>query len=134
MLPFYLLTILFNAMSGYTLAFRKEKPQGDNGFSFSLDNEVFRLVLGAASIFIGLLKILSPVAGNIPVIGDLVPATANLAGGFILVFEYYQNHTTLRSEAVEKLGDIVEKNRKIVGFVSIGAAVLHFVFYPVPFL
>jgi hypothetical protein len=134
MLPFYLLTILFNAVSGYVLAFRKEESRGENGFSFSLDNEVFRLVLGAASIFTGLLKILSPVAGNIPVIGDLVPALANLAGGFILVFEYYRNRTALRSEAVEKIGNIVDKNRKITGFVSVGAAVLHFVFYSVPFL
>jgi hypothetical protein len=90
--------------------------------------------LGAASIFTGLLKILSPVAGNIPVIGDLVPALANLSGGFIMVFEYYRNRTTVHSEAVEKLGDIIDKNRKIAGFVFIGAAVLHFVFYSVPFL
>jgi hypothetical protein len=134
MLPFYFLTILFNAISGYVLAFRKEGIQGENAFSFSFDNEVFRLALGAASIFTGLFKILSPVAGNIPVIGDLVPALANLAGGCILIFEYYRNRTTLRSEAVEQLGDVVDKNRKIVGFVSIGAAVLHFVFYSVPFL
>jgi hypothetical protein len=134
MLPFYFLTILFNAVSGYVLAFRREEIREENGFSFSFDNEVFRLILGAVSIFTGILKVLSPVAGNIPVIGDLVPALANLVGGFILVFEYYRNRTTVRSEAVEKMGDIVEKNRKIAGFISLGAAVLHFVFYPVPFL
>ncbi|MDR0585838.1 MAG: hypothetical protein LBG26_01210 [Treponema sp.] len=134
MLPFYLLTILFNAVSGYVLAFRQEETHEENGFSFSFDNEVFRLILGAASIFTGIFKILSPVGGNIPVIGDLVPALANLAGGFILVFEYYRNRTTVRSEAVEKMGDIIEKNRKIAGFISLGAAVLHFVFYSVPFL
>ncbi|MDR2144502.1 MAG: hypothetical protein LBP29_09050 [Treponema sp.] len=134
MLPFYLLTILLNAVSGYVLAFRKEEAQGENGFSFSFDNEVFRLVLGAASIFTGLFKVLSPVAGNVPVAGDLVPALANFLGGGILVFDYYRNRTTVRSEAVEKLGDIVEKNRKIAGFISIGAAVLHFVFYSVLFL
>jgi hypothetical protein len=134
MLPFYLLTILFNAVSGYVLAFRSEEIREEHGFSFSLDNEVFRFILGAASIFTGLLKILSPVAGNIPVVGDLVPALTNLLGGFILVFEYYRNRTTLRSEAAEKLGEIIEKNRKIAGFVSLGAAVLHFVFYSVLFL
>ncbi|MDR2142744.1 MAG: hypothetical protein LBP29_00045 [Treponema sp.] len=134
MLPFYFLTILFNAVSGYVLAFRQEEIREKNGFSLSFDNEVFRLILGAASIFTGILKILSPVAGNIPVVGDLVPALANLAGGFILVFEYYRKGTTVRSEAVEKTGAIVEKNRKLAGFISLGAAVLHFVFYPVLFL
>ncbi|MDR2142796.1 MAG: hypothetical protein LBP29_00305 [Treponema sp.] len=116
------------------MAFRKEEAQGESGFLFSFDNEVFRLVLGAASIFTGLFKVLSPVEGNVPVVGDLVPALANFLGGFILVFDYYRNRATVRSEAVEKLGDIVEKNRKIAGFVSIGAAVLHFVFYSVLFL
>ncbi|MDR2048835.1 MAG: hypothetical protein LBP69_05220 [Treponema sp.] len=134
MLPFYFLTILFNAVLGYVLAFRQKEVREENGFSLSFDNEVFRLVLGAASMFTGILKILSPVAGNIPVIGDLVPALANLLGGFILVFEYYRNRTTVHSEAVEKTGDMIEKNRKIAGFVSIGAAVLHFVFYSVLFL
>jgi hypothetical protein len=134
MLPFYFLTILFNAVLGYVLVFRERETREENGFSFSLDNEVFRLVLGAASVLTGLFKILSPVAGNIPVIGDLLPALANLAGGFILIFEYYRNRTTLRSEAVEKFGDIVDKNRKAAGFVAIGAAILHFVFHSVPFL
>jgi hypothetical protein len=134
MLPFYFLTILFNAVSGYILAFRREEIRGESGFSFSLDNEVFRLALGVASVFTGFFKILSPVTGNIPVIGDLLPALANLAGGFILIFEYYRNRTTLRSEAVEKFGNIVDQNRKIAGFAAIGAAVLHFVFHPVPFL
>jgi hypothetical protein len=132
MLPFYFLTILFNAVSGYVLAFRKEEVRGD--FSFSFDNDVFRLVLGAASIFTGLLKVLSPVTGNVPVVGDLVPALANLAGGFILAFDYYRSRTTVHSEAAEKLWFLIEKNRKIAGFVSIGAAALHFVFYSVLFL
>jgi hypothetical protein len=134
MLPFYFLTILFNAISGYVLAFRKEEARGENGFSLSFDNEVFRLVLGAASIFTGFFKVLSPVIGNIPVVGDLVPALTNLLGGFILVFDYYRSRTTVHSEAVEKLEDIIGKNRRIAGFVSIGAAILHFVFYSVPFL
>ncbi|MDR0403992.1 MAG: hypothetical protein LBH35_10455 [Treponema sp.] len=130
---FYFLSILCNAASGYILAFRKEEIR-EEGFSFSFDNGVFRLVLGVISVFTGLLKILSPMAGNIPVIGDLVPALANLAGGFVLAFEYYRNHTTLRSEAVEKLDSIIEKNKKAAGSFFIGAAVLHFVFYPILFL
>ncbi|MDR1506910.1 MAG: hypothetical protein LBI67_07375 [Treponema sp.] len=136
MLPFYFLTILLNAITGYILAFRGEETRDGGGFSLSFNNEVFRLALGAASIFTGLLKILSPIRadGNLLIIGDIVPALANLAGGLILVFEYYRNRTTVQSEAAEKIGRIVEKNRKLAGFVSIAAAVLHFIFSPVLFL
>jgi hypothetical protein len=134
MLPFYFLTILLNGITGYILAFSSEEIQDENGFSFNFSNGTFRLVVGCVSILTGLLKILSPVPGNIPVVGDIVPALANIGGGFILVFDYYRNRSTLASEAADKLGDFIGANRKRAGFISLGAAVLHFIFYPVLFL
>jgi hypothetical protein len=134
MLPFYFLSIMFNAVTGIILAFRGEETLEESGFSFSLDNEVFRLMLGAASVFTGFLKLLSPVAGNIPVIGDLIPALANLAGGAILVFEYYRNRSTLNSDAALRLGETIGKIRKLAGFAAIAAAAIHFICYPIPLL
>jgi hypothetical protein len=134
MLPFYFLSVLMNAAIGYILAFGSEETMEDEGLSFSLNNQVFRLVLGALSMITGILKLLSPVGGNIPVIGDLFPALTNMTGGFVLVFEYYRTKTTINTEASEKMGEIITKNRKLAGFVCLGAAVLHFVFYSVLFL
>jgi hypothetical protein len=133
MLPFYFLTILFNAVTGYVLAFCGAETR-KGGFSFSLQNETFRLALGAASVLTGLFKLLSPVAGNVPIVGDLFPALCNLGGGFILVFEYYRNRSEVPSDAAEKISLFTEKYRKLAGIVSLAAAVLHFVFYPVLFL
>jgi hypothetical protein len=133
MLPFYFLTILFNAVTGYVLAFCEQETR-EGGFSFSLYSEVFRLALGAASILTGLFKVLSPVTGNIPVIGDLLPALCNLGSGFILVFEYYRNRSEIRSGAAEDIAVFTEKYRKLAGYVCLAAAALHFVFYPVLFL
>ena len=45
---------------------------------FSLKNENFALVIGILSAAIGLLKILSPIEGDVPVVGDLVPGVIGL--------------------------------------------------------
>jgi hypothetical protein len=134
MLPFYFLTIFFNAVTGYILAFRKAEDGEEDGFSFGFDNGMLRLVIGGASMLTGLFKLLSPVSGNVPVLGDLVPALANLAGGFILVFEYYRSRSSVASETADRIEKIAVRNRKAAGFFSIGAALLHFIFYPVLFL
>jgi hypothetical protein len=136
MLPFYFLSIVFNALAGYILAFGKEETDdaAEAGFRLSFNNETFRLVLGVGSLAIGFLKILSPVQGNIPVVGDLVPALTGLAVGFILVFEYYRNRASLESEQAEKVETLIKTYRKLLGFGALGAAVLHFLLYSVPLL
>ncbi|MDR2181378.1 MAG: hypothetical protein LBN92_01725, partial [Treponema sp.] len=80
------------------------------------------------------LKLLSPVAGSVPVAGDLFPALANLAGGFILVFEFYRNRSSIITGMLERMGELFEKNRKLAGFCCLAAAGLHLVFYSVLFL
>ncbi|MDR2210441.1 MAG: hypothetical protein LBO65_03105 [Spirochaetaceae bacterium] len=102
--------------------------------SLSLDNEAVRLGLGLVSVIVGILKVLSPVAGNVPVVGDLVPALANLLGGGILVFEFYRSHSTISSPAAERIGELVERNKRLAGFICIVVAVLHFIFYSILFL
>ena len=135
MLPVYFLSVLFNGLAGGILAFGKVETETEGGgFSFSLNNETIRLGIGVITFITGILKILSPVGGNIPVAGDLFPALAGLAGGFIMAFDFYRRHNTIDALSVEKLADFVDKNRKTLGFVCITAAALHFIFYPVIFL
>jgi hypothetical protein len=133
MLPIYFLSILLNILCGYLFAFSGNETEKE-GLSFHLNNETVRLVIGVLCLLTGILKILSPVGGNVPVVGDLVPALANLAGGFILAFEFYRNRSTVDSMAAERIGEIIEKNRKLTGFVCLAAGVLHFIFYSVLFL
>ncbi|MDR1636837.1 MAG: hypothetical protein LBR93_05815 [Treponema sp.] len=130
MIQFYLLSILFNAAAGFVLL------RGDSGeesslereFRFSLGNETFRLVLGILTMAIGLLKLLSPVQGNLPVLGDILPALAGLGAGFIILLGYYQSRSSLDDARSSKAAETVSRNRKWVGFVSLGAALLHFLF------
>jgi hypothetical protein len=136
MIQFYFLSILLNGLSGYALA----SDTGDDavvldaGFRFSFHNETCRLILGAATILIGLLKILSSVQGDVPVIGDIVPALAGFLAGFVLVFEYYRNRSTLEPEHTEKIEQVLMHNKKWVGGFALAAAALHFLLPSVLFL
>jgi len=129
MIQFYFLSILLNALAGYILF------TGDDGNvlefknDFSMKDETFKLVVGILTAVTGLLKLLSPVEGDVPVVGDLVPAIAGLLAGFLLIFGYYQNRSTMEpSEHAEKIDRILMKNRKIIGVLALIAAVLHFLF------
>jgi hypothetical protein len=81
-----------------------------------------------------LLKLLSSTRGDIPVIGDIVPALVGLGGGFILIFEYYNTRSALNTEKSEKLALFVESNKRWMGFIVLASAALHFLFPGVLFL
>ena len=136
MIQFYFLSILLNGLSGYALArdTGEDAVALDTGFRLSLHNETCRLVLGAATILMGFLKILSSIQGDLPVIGDLVPALAGFLAGFILVFEYYRNRSTLEPEHTEKIEQLLIHNKKWVGYFALAAAVFHFLLPSVLFL
>lgn len=130
MVQFYLLSILFNAVSGFALLCgdSNEESVVEAEFRFSFRNETFRLVLGILTMVIGLLKLLSPVQGDMPVLGDLVPALAGLGSGLIVFLGYYQGRPGIDTERSSKIAEIVSRNRKWVGFAALGAAALHFLF------
>jgi len=128
MLQFYFLSVVLNALAGYLLFFDEDAfPEFKNGFS--INNESFKFIVGILAALIGLLKLLSPIEGDVPVVGDLIPAIVGLLCGFILIFEYYRNRSSVEdSEQTEKIRIILLGNRKIVGLVALIVAALHFIF------
>lgn len=130
MIQFYFLSIFCNALTGYILISSGEK-QGNSiadDFRLPVHNETFRLILGVLTMVTGLLKILSATTGDVPVIGDLIPAAAGFLAGFILVYEFYRERSELPPEQTEKLENLLIKNKRIAGFVALAAAALHFLF------
>ena len=131
MVQFYLLSVVMNALGGYILI-----KGDDDGVlelkNVSFKNEVFRLVVGILSAIVGLLKILSVIEGDVPVIGDLIPALTGFLSGFILIFTYYRSHSSLdvteQTEKTEKVDRLLVANKKIIGFTALIAAALHFLF------
>jgi hypothetical protein len=130
MIQFYFLSVFFNALTGYLLAFENDGEDSivESDFRLSLKNGTIRLVLGILTMATGLLKILSSVQGDLPVIGDILPALTGLGAGFLMIFEFYRSRSILTSEKSELLEGFLLKNRKWIGFAALAAAVLHFLF------
>lgn len=138
MLQFYFLSILLNLAVGLILALGARKEGAENsegGEKFSalfsppsfFADKTFRLVLGILSIFVGLMKLLSVVHDDIPVVGDLIPSLAGFLGGFALLVDCYR----AKSSSDISLPDIVSKifvdGAKYIGIFCVAAAFLHFI-------
>ena len=76
MLQFYFLSVMLNLLIGIMLVFNKE----DSAVEKLLDTEdkLFQLVVGILSVFVVLIKLLSPVKG-VPFFGDFLPALIGFA-------------------------------------------------------
>ena len=128
-MQFYFLSIVLNALAGYLLFTGDEGGILELRKDFSMKDDTLKLVVGILAAVTGLLKLLSPVEGDIPVVGDLLPAVVGLLSGFLLIFGYYQNRSSLElSEHAEKVDRILGKNKRIIGAVAMVTAVLHFLF------
>ena len=98
------------------------------GNSALFSDRIFRLVLGILTLFVGLMKLLSVVHDDIPVVGDLIPALAGLSGGFCLLVEYYLENASTELRLPGIIERLFVDDRKYIGWFCIVAAVLHFAF------
>ncbi|MBP3709807.1 MAG: hypothetical protein J6I73_05325 [Treponema sp.] len=139
MLQFYFLSILLNLTTGMILVFGKnlitgEKAESANkasgilGENAFFDDKTFRLVLGVLTMFVGIMKLLSVVRNDIPVVGDLFPALAGFLGGGCLLIEYYKSNSAAELSLPHVINAVFIDKRKYAGYVSMMAAVLHFIF------
>jgi hypothetical protein len=129
MLQFYFLSIVINALAGYIHLTGDDEGVLEFKGRFSLKDETSKFVLGILSVLTGVFKVLSPIEGDVPVLGDLLPAATGILAGLILIFEYYKNRSSLDdSEQTEKIGYVLMANKKIIGVACLVAAILHFLF------
>jgi hypothetical protein len=91
-------------------------------------------VLGILTAVTGFFKILSAVRGDIPVLGDLLPALAGLAGGFALIYEFYKGRSSVDDETLPAVILKLAASKRYIGVVCLLAAALHFLFPAVLFL
>ncbi|MDR2797846.1 MAG: hypothetical protein LBB80_05840 [Treponema sp.] len=133
MIQFYVLSIFCNAVAGYMLICREEPDTSTQGRDINgvLEHDTFRLILGILSIITGLFKLLSAMQGDVPVIGDLIPALSGFASGSVLVLAHYRTRTNLpqtSSPGMTALERILITYKRPIGFFALGTAVLHFLF------
>lgn len=105
----------------------KKTGKKTEGLLSSIDSRSFRLVLGVLCMFVGLMKFLSVFRNDVPVIGDLIPAVAGLAGGAALLIEYYSASSSLGLELPEWVTKLFVDSRKYVGVLCLIAGLLHFI-------
>ena len=128
MLQFYFLSVSINVLAGYLLFF-EEGSALEQKSGLPVRNELFKFVLGIIAALTGLFKILSPIEGDVPVVGDLLSAITCFLCGFILIVEYYRQRSLLGdSDQTEKIRGALVGNKKIVGAAAFIVGVLHFLF------
>ena len=147
MLQFYFLSILTNAVTGCILFFTDENDNSRAGAFYQvLKNEKFSLVMGVVTFVTGFFKLLTVVPGDVPVVGDLIPAVCGLLdlvgaleflgllGGFALLYYYYSSKSEKGLTSPKFLQKIILEGKKYLGLVCMIAAGLHFIFPSVLFI
>jgi len=132
MIQLYFLSILCNGLSGYLLFAGDENGPAEKP---KFLGPTFYLVLGIMSAVVGVLKLLSP--ERIPILGDLLPAVAGVAAGFMLIFGIYRRElpSTAQSQgAMDRAGTSSLRFRKFIGLGLLAAALVHFLFPQALFL
>jgi len=135
MVQFYLLSVLLNALTGFVILFAERDEERSAGkIPDVLYDETFRLVLGILTGVVGFFKFLTVVRGDVPVVGDLLPALAGLAGAFLLLYEFYRSRNDMDGETSSVFIRSVFSSKRYIGIACIAVAVLHFLFPVVLFL
>jgi len=133
----YFLSIILNGLVGFLLVFGEitEGTSTAKGVKLFFSSWGGRLVLGIAAAIIGVLKLLLPKKGP-SILGDMLPALAGIAAGFILIFGFYRENSAKSDDegTLDRVGDTLLHYKKIAGIVLLAVAALHFLFPTALFL
>lgn len=131
MLQFYFLSILLNAIAGIVILLDNKEslePESERSFPSYISDETFRLVLGVLVCVTGFFKLLSPVRGDVPLVGDIVPALTGLFAGAIFLLEFYQTRSTTELSELPVIVQKIFSLSRYIGIAAISSAILHFLF------
>ena len=142
MIQFYLVSVILNIVGGYSLCPDASATRGSSfdGVRAFLRERTTRVVVGILAAVTGAFKLLNAVRGDIPVVGDFLPAAAGMAVGVTLLIEVYGGRPSLKPSsepAARADGRVVRflmRNKGAVGIAGIIAGVVHFLFPMVMFL
>ncbi len=128
MVQFYALSVVINVLCGLLLTLEEnEKRTGVmSRLRKALDDRGVKFALGIGALVVGVFKILTPIAGDVPVIGDLLPALAGVAVGGVFLTEFYRRSSDVSTETVQKLDSTLLVNKRYIGILAVGSGILHF--------
>ncbi|MBP7095559.1 MAG: hypothetical protein KBC36_05635 [Spirochaetia bacterium] len=136
MIQFYALSVFLTILAGYALVSRDAPSRGTatDGIRSFLSDRIVRLILGIMSASVGFFKLLAVMRGDIPVVGDLLPAAAGMTSGFTLLLEFYRDSSEVKSEMVARLEGLLLDRSRIIGVAAMVTGFVHFLFAQVIFL
>ena len=136
MLQFYFLSVVTNVLGGFALASDTigERFTGLSSLGELFEKNSTRMILGIITIILGIFKLLSVTKGDIPVVGDLIPALSGIAIGITLTVESYKQRSDVTNPAVERIDNVFVRNKLLIGIIGIVVGILHFLFPTVLFL
>ena len=133
---FYVLSILVNLLGGFLLAddVLSKKLSTFNISDKILKSEIYTLIFAIIAAIAALFKIISVYAGDLYVIGDILPAVAS----FIIAAYFFCKYLLEKKGVLEgTFGSIdlfIERYKSLLGIACIIIAFLHFIFPQVLFL
>ena len=131
-LPFYWLSITTNLVMGSILSFFDTEEASYNDRYPFLRDMTFLLILvifsGTAAVF----KLLTPVGGQLPIFGDILPALSGAAGSLIFFSSWWS--IAHPEKLLPALFGHLTGFRKLIGYFCLASAILHLFFSPVLFL
>jgi hypothetical protein len=106
MVQFYFLSIVLNLAGGYALVVDGLPPRSRTieGFRSFFQDPTARLVIGILALATGSLKFLTPIRGDIPIVGDFLPAVGGVGVGITLLLERYHGSDASLAAARPALG------------------------------
>lgn len=132
MLPFYYLSVTTNLIMGFILVFStKNKEDFDIKYPF-LKGPTFLLVLLIFSGIAAVFKLLSPVQGSYPLIGDILPVLSGLLGCVVFLDRWIQASETQMT--LPAFFTAILAFEQPVGFFCLFAGIIHLFFSQVLFL
>ncbi len=137
MVQFYFLAVCLNIIGGMILA----APSFEERFPFLsgmkqalVGKQSGRVTFVLLLLITGLFKILSVTKGDIPVVGDLLPALSLFLLACTLIVDFLAEKSSVEGTMVHTLEGILVKNGRIIGVSAVTIGILHFIFPGVLFL
>lgn len=123
MFQIYFLSVLLNILVGLFLIY-ENKIENSN---LIVQKPLLIMVLGFASIIVGIIKLFVVAQPDIVIIGDLLPAVFGIVGGFCILLNYfllYGKNEIILKPVVQK---IFVDWKKTIGVLALVVGILHFI-------
>lgn len=123
MFQIYFLSVLLNILVGLFLIY-ENKIENSN---LIVQKPLLIMILGFASIIVGIIKLFVVAQPDIVIIGDLLPAVFGIVGGFCILLNYfllYGKNEIILKPVVQK---IFVDWKKTIGVLALVVGILHFI-------